>query len=177
MGFGDNWNNNIKNIESKQADGEKPQLYLVNSNQEIKTALKIAKENVSNKRIAILTLQDSLFIQLQNELNDDRQFKIIDAMSKSHALKYVKQNIYISKPSYVIGLQFDIVILIGCYSIYDKNASNTSFYRRRFLSDLYLGASRTKVGLYLIGNKDAPFIPDVIQKAVDNNIIELNKSN
>lgn len=177
MGFGDNWNNNIKNIESKQADGEKPQLYLVNSNQEIKTALKIAKENVSNKRIAILTLQDSLFIQLQNELNDDRQFKIIDAMSKSHALKYVKQNIYISKPSYVIGLQFDIVILIGCYSIYDKNASNTSFYRRRFLSDLYLGASRTKVGLYLIGNKDAPFIPDVIQKAVDNKIIELNKSN
>ncbi len=45
------------------------------------------------------------------------------------------------------------------------------------VSALYLGASRTKVGLYLIGNKDAPFIPGVIQKAVDNNIIELNKSN
>ncbi len=171
MGFGNNWNNNIKNIVSKQADGEKPSFYLMDTDKELEKAMQIAEQESSNKRVAILSLQDSLFLKIQDKVKNNRKYKVIDAMNKSHALKYVKQNIYISKPSYVIGLQFDVVILIGCYSIYEKNASNIAFYKRRFLSDLYLGASRTKFGLYLIGNKEAPSIPDVIQSAIEKKVI------
>ena len=171
LGFGGDWNNNIKNIDSKQGEGAVPILYECTAGKEIQSAMKIA-EKISNKRIAILTLQDSLFIQFQNEVVNNSKYKIIDAMEKSHALKYVRQNIYISKPSYVIGLQFDVVILVGCYSIYNQTVSNISFYKRRYLSDLYLGASRAKSSLYLIADAQAPSVPNVIQTALEKKCLQ-----
>lgn len=171
LGFGGDWNNNIKNIDSKQGEGVVPFLYECTSGKEIQSAMKIA-EKISNKRIAILTLQDSLFVQFQNEVVNNSKYKIIDAMGKSHALKYVRQNIYVSKPSYVIGLQFDVVILVGCYSIFNQSVSNISFYKRRYLSDLYLGASRAKSGLYLIADAQAPSVPNVIQTALEKKCLQ-----
>ena len=75
------------------------------------------------------------------------------------------------KPSYVIGLQFEIIILVGCYNIYSETAPNQSGYKRRFLNDLYLGSSRAKNDLYLFSNKGDISIPDVIKTALENNIL------
>ena len=64
-----------------------------------------------------------------------------------------------------------IIILVGCYSIYNENAPNQSGYKRRFLNDLYLGASRAKKDLYLYSNKEAIAIPDVIKTALDKKLL------
>ena len=87
-------------------------------------------------------------------------------------LKYSKKKILISEPNYVIGLQFDAVILCGCYSIYAKYEKNKSYYLRRFLSDLYLGASRAITDLILTRNITMADSLEFLEKAIEDNIIE-----
>ena len=116
-----------------------------------------------------------MFGLLVNETKNDTNFKIIDSSRVTHTLKYVRRNVFISKPSYVIGLQFEIIILVGCYSIYNEHSPNQSAYKRRFLNDLYLGASRAKRQLYLFSDKESMSIPDVIRTAIENRIIEQEK--
>lgn len=172
MDFHEEWNNNIKKTISKQ-QGIKPNLFICNDiEDEIETAMKKAEEFSKNNRVAILSLQDNLFHSLQKKISDKTDYKIVDSIKISHTLKYVKRNIFVSKPSYVIGLQFDIVILLGCYSTYKETDPNQSYYIRRFLSDLYLGASRAKTSLLLMSNKNAPSIPFVLQNAIEKKIID-----
>ena len=137
----------------------------------MKRAINKAKDLSGSSRVAILSLQDDLFALLVEETKSNDDYKIIDSAKVTHTLKHVRRNVFISKPSYVIGLQFEVIILVGCYSIYNENAPNQSGYKRRFLNDLYLGASRAKKDLYIFSNKKAVSIPDVIRTALDNKII------
>lgn len=172
LDFGEDWNNKIKTISSKQEDGAKPKFYYCeNKDDEIKQAIKKARELSGSSRVAILALQDDLFARLIEKVKDDHDFKIIDSSRVTHTLKHVRRNVFISKPSYVIGLQFEIIILIGCYSIYNETAPNQSGYKRRFLNDLYLGSSRAKNDLYLFSNKGSISIPDVIKTALENKLL------
>lgn len=176
LDFGDDWNNKIRNTSSNQEEGFLPKFYYYeNKKNEIRKAIELANELSGSCRVAILSLQDDLFEMLISETKDNTNFKIIDSSKITHTLKHVKRNVFVSKPSYVIGLQFDIVILVGCYSIYNDNAPNQSCYRRRFLNDLYLGASRAKKDLYLFSNKEAVSIPDVIKTALDKKVIKQEK--
>lgn len=173
MDFMDNWNNNIKKVISKQIDGIKPKFILCeNEESEINFAIKKAEELAGGMRVALLTLQDALFPKIIKKVENKNEFKIVDSLMITHTLKYVKRNIFISKPSYVIGLQFDAIILVGCYSIYKETQPNQSCYIRRFLSDLYLGSSRAKSMLFLVGNKTAPQIPSVLQNAINEKILD-----
>lgn len=167
MDFIENWNNNIKKTVSKQGNGTKPQLVLCEDEEsEIVFALKKAENLAGGMRVAVLTLQDNLFPKIKSSIRNKVDFKIVDSLTLTHSLKYVKRNIFVSKPAYVIGLQFDAIILVGCYSIFRESAPNQSYYIRRFLSDLYLGASRAKSTLVLVGNKKAPQLPSVLQNAL-----------
>ena len=171
--FGEDWNNKIKSVSSKQEDGILPKFYYCESKrEEVEQAVKLAKNLSGSTRVAILALQDDLFKILLEESEKNIDFKIIDSSSVTHTLKYVKRNVFISKPNYVIGLQFEVIILIGCYSIYNETSPNQSCYKRRFLNDLYLGASRAKKDLYLFSDKEAVSIPDVIKTAIDSQIIQ-----
>lgn len=170
MDLGHDWNNGIRGIKAyKLKSGIYPMLYTFNDkDDEIKNALRIAKEYSKNgKQTAVLSLQDNLFSILQEQTSDSNTFKKILSKKDIALLKYTKKKILISKPNYVIGLQFDAVILIGCYSIFNKHDSNQSYYQRIFLSDLYLGASRSKQDLILTNNKEMVEFPDFLQKAID----------
>ena len=172
LDFGEDWNNKIRTISSKQEDGTRPKFcYCENKNDEIKQAIKKAKALSGSSRVAILALQDDLFANLLEKTKDDNSFKIIDSSKVTHTLKHVRRNVFISKPSYVIGLQFEIIILVGCYNIYSETAPNQSGYKRRFLNDLYLGSSRAKNDLYLFSNKGDISIPDVIKTALENKLL------
>ena len=173
LDFGEDWNNKIKTISSKQEDGMLPVFYYCeNKNNEIDTAIDKAKNLSGSARVAILSLQDDLFDMLIKKTKTYDSFKLIDSSRVTHTLKYVKRNVFVSKPSYVIGLQFEIVILVGCYSIYGTTAPNQSCYKRRFLNDLYLGASRAKKALYLFSNKEAVSIPDVVETALESGLVK-----
>ena len=125
----------------------------------------------NNLQTIILSLQDDLFDMLQNEVKDNTRFNLILSKKDVALLKYTKKKILISEPNYVIGLQFDAVILIGCYSIYEKYENNKSYYQRRFLSDLYLGASRAKTDLILTKNNELADFPEFLESAIRNKVI------
>ncbi len=170
--FGKDWNNNIKNNSSKQEKGPIPS-YIVckDKENEVECAISKAIDLSGNCRVAILSLQDDIFSSLIKKVNNKQEFKIIESTNVTHTLKYAKRNIFVSKPSYVIGLQFDVVILIGCYSIFPMTSPNQSCYERKFLSDMYLGASRSRRMLFLYSNRKAPTIPHVITTALANGFI------
>ncbi len=174
---GHEWNNKISGLKSsKMKTGPLPCLYTFDSEkEEVKKAIQLAEE-FSNRgqQTIILSLQEDLFSILQKETTDTNKFKQILSKREVALLKYTKKKILISEPNYVIGLQFDVVILIGCYSIYNKYDNNKSYYQRRFLSDLYLGASRAKSNLILTRNQNMADFPEFLDNAINNKLIMQN---
>lgn len=175
MDLGHEWNNNIASLKDTKAKaGDVPQLYTYNSaTEEVSKAISLAdKFATEGKQTAILSLQDDLFRILQQQIKNNPKCREIRSKREVDLLKYTKKKILISQPNYVIGLQFDAVILIGCYSIYKKYEKNKSYYQRRFLSDLYLGASRAKKILILSRNNSLEDSFDFIDSAISNGCIE-----
>ena len=174
MELGHEWNNKISGLKAgKMKNGNLPILYTYNNKiDEVKYAIQTAEQLTnSGKQTIILSLQDDLFDMLQNEVKDNTRFNLILSKKDVALLKYTKKKILISEPNYVIGLQFDAVILIGCYSIYEKYENNKSYYQRRFLSDLYLGASRAKTDLILTKNNELADFPEFLESAIKNKLV------
>lgn len=170
MDFEDKWNNGMKKLKhNKIKNGEKPILYTYKDSEiEVKEALMLAKScSQTGKQTVILSLQDHLFDTLKKITTNKHEYHQILSKRDISLLKYTKKKIFISKPNYVIGLQFDVVVLIGCYTLFTKHEPHQSYYRRTFLSDLYLGASRAKNMLILTNNETMPDFPDFLQNAID----------
>ena len=175
MDLGHDWDNKISGLKaSRMKQGVLPKLYTLQSmDEEIKNAVSYAEElTKSGKQTIILSLQEDIFNGLKEKYQNNSKFEFILSKKDIALLKYSKKKILISEPNYVIGLQFDAVILCGCYSIYAKYEKNKSYYLRRFLSDLYLGASRAITDLILTRNITMADSLEFLEKAIEDNIIE-----
>lgn len=175
MDLENEWCNSISSLNvSKMKSGNMPQLFTYKTeSEEIAKALHLA-EKLSNEgcQTVILSLQEKHFKILLEQSKLNKKCHKILSRADVEILKYTKKKVLISQPNYVIGIQFDAVILVGCYSIYGKYDNNKSYYQRRFLSDLYLGASRAKKGLYLTRNLGMEDPTDCICSAVKNGLVE-----
>lgn len=175
MELGHEWDNKISGLkETQMKSGSLPKLYTYENEQnEVERCIKIAELYASSgKQTIILSLQEDLFLKLKKETENDIKFKQILSRKDIDLIRYTKRKILISESNYVIGLQFDVVILIGCYSIYDKYEKNKSYYQRRFLSDLYLGASRAKTDLILTNNKTMADFPQFLETALKKGLVK-----
>lgn len=175
MDLGHEWNNKISSLKAnKMKSGMLPKIYTYeNEIEEVKKSIDLAESFASKgKQTIILSLQDDLFLKLKKETQNDTRCKQILSRKDIDLIRYSKKKILISESNYVIGLQFDVVILIGCYSIYDKYEKNKSYYQRRFLSDLYLGASRAKLDLILTNNKNMVDFPEFLDSALKKELIK-----
>lgn len=175
MDLGHEWDNKISGLKSsKTSNGLLPKLYTYDSKEdEIKKSIAIADDFASKgKQTIILSLQEDLFELLKKNVGNNTRYSFIYSKRDVGLLKYSKKKVLISEPNYVIGLQFDIVILVGCYSIFEKYEKNKSYYLRRFLSDLYLGASRAKTDLILTRNKTMADSLEVLEKAIEQKLVE-----
>ena len=175
MDLGHDWDNKISGLKaSRMKQGVLPKLYTLQSiDEEIKNAVSYAEElTKSGKQTIILSLQEDIFNGLKEKYQNNSKLEFILSKKDIALLKYSKKKILISEPNYVIGLQFDAVILCGCYSIYAKYEKNKSYYLRRFLSDLYLGASRAITDLILTRNITMADSLEFLEKAIEDNIIE-----
>lgn len=178
MDLGHEWDNKISGLKSsKTSNGVLPRLYTYDSKEnEIKNAVAIADDFASKgKQTIILSLQEDLFELLKKNVENNVRYTFIYSKRDIGLLKYSKKRVLISEPNYVIGLQFDVVILVGCYSIFEKYEKNKSYYLRRFLSDLYLGASRAKGDLILTRNNTMADSLEVLEKAIEQKLVEEKK--
>lgn len=162
---------NLSLEEANGKHGDIPTLYY--SENEVECAIDNAKKfSGRNLSVAILALNDNLFDELlkATEVGNYAQFK---SKSDAGSFQYLrKKKIIISVPTYVIGLQFDVVILAGCArsSLGDDTQSS------RDLRDIYLGASRAKDYLLLIAKAEQNYsVPNFLQKALENKCLNMGE--
>lgn len=173
MGFKDYWNNRIQGTKAFRKRINEPVDYISfkNMSDVIKNTIEISENYTkSGQQVAILALNDISFTKLKEKENKSIYLKSVNSMKDTTALIYTKKKVVISRPNYIIGLQFDVVIIIGCGFDYETDNQSYIFYERQYLSDLYLAASRAKNKLILIGNKDEK-LPNVIQKAIEKGFV------
>jgi hypothetical protein len=176
FGLGTDWENNIRKTVSKKGSGALPEIYLLDSQQaELEFSMKKAKEFISNNlRVAILALDNDSYIALKEKYSQDICV-FVESKEDTIKLQYKKKRIVISQPYYVIGLQFDAVILTGCYIHFDEQDGNQMYNLRRFISDIYLGSSRASKKLIISSNTSIGSIPNFINNAVDKNcLVKIN---
>jgi hypothetical protein len=168
FGLGSDWENNINKTVSRKGNGSIPEIYLVDSqHDELEFVAKKAKEFTSNNlRVAILALDNNSYIALKEKSNLD-SCVFVESKEDTIKLQYKKKMTVISQPYYVIGLQFDAVILTGCYIHFDEHDRNQMYNLRRFISDIYLGSSRASKILMITSNTSVGSIPNFITSAVE----------
>lgn len=168
LGLSGGWNNNIQSITSRKDAGEKVAIKrFANSELEFDWVIRTANAlSSSGKRTAILIANRDEYskIKARGDLKGKADF--IESKNDTLRLMYAKRRIVISQPHHVIGLQFDAVILCSCSQTFNPHDAHQSYNSRRFVSDLYLGASRAKSKLCITSNDAIGYYPDFLLSAV-----------
>lgn len=104
-------------------------------------------------QVAVLCLNELLFEKIcaAGRVND--KFIAIKTREDLKELRYAKNKCVFSMPEFVAGLQFDTVFLIHANSAdYDENRGQGA--RRRYVSRVYLGASRAMHRVLVFSSKE-----------------------
>ena len=144
---------------SQQGEGEAPTLSVFANDVSLvdgvfAQAHKIARElEGGGSQVAVLCLSEPLFdkIRVAGRVRD--KFVAITTREDLKELRYAKSKCVFSMPEFVAGLQFDTVFLIHADSAdYDDILSQGA--RRRYVSRVYLGASRAARKIFVASSKE-----------------------
>ncbi len=156
---------------SRLPDGPVPKVKVVRDQvsifqEAISSAMALSKETArgATRRTAILCLNDERFVQYHRaaaaQFDDD--VIIITSRDDTDKLRYAGRRIVLSMPEYVAGLQFGAVVVVDANRDEVPDAKNNGYAVRRFLSELYLGASRAERHLLILASRDrggiSPFL-------------------
>lgn len=104
-------------------------------------------------QVAVLCLNEALFDRIRNAGRVNEKFVAITSREDLKELRYAKKKCVFSMPDFVAGLQFDTVFLIHTDSAdYDEGQGQGA--RRRYVSRVYLGASRAARRILLSSSKE-----------------------
>lgn len=173
MGFSSDWSNKIQTITSKKSGGQKPIVKFFDSFEgEVSHVISLAQQYATKGfRTAILVLNFEDYIKFKGDERLLNRADFIESKNDTLKLMYAKRRIVVSQPHYVIGLQFDVVLLTSCYLTHNIHDPNQSYNTRRFISDVYLGASRAKHILNISTVSSSMQIPEFLQSAIEKNIL------
>lgn len=145
--------------ESQQDNGETPTLTVYETDISLvdsvfDQATRMAREiDSGGSQVAVLCLNEPLFdkIRVAGRVRD--KFVAITTREDLKELRYAKSKCVFSMPEFVAGLQFHTVFLIHADSAdYDKDQGQGA--RRRYVSRVYLGASRAARRILLSSSKE-----------------------
>jgi hypothetical protein len=145
--------------ESQQDNGETPTLTVYQTDIALvdgvfEQAIRIARDiDGGGSQVAVLCLSETLFdkIRLAGRVQD--KFVPITTRDDLKELRYAKSKCVFSMPEFVAGLQFHTVFLIHADSAdYDKDQGQGT--RRRYVSRVYLGASRAARTILVSSSKE-----------------------
>ncbi|NSY33773.1 hypothetical protein DS891_09255 [Pseudoalteromonas sp. JC28] len=141
-------------LEANTTSGEKPTLTLYEEPKDLidsvfKIASRQARMNSGKKTVAILCSNFDLFDEYLNAGRVKKYYEPIESRDDVTKLGRLKGKCIFSMPEYVAGLQFDIVYLINLdrVEVDEENPSCGAY--RRFVSRVYLGASRAREELHI----------------------------
>ena len=145
--------------ESQQDDGETPTLTVYETDIKLidsifEQATRMARDiDGGGTQVAVLCLNETLFdkIRVAGRVRD--KFVPITTREDLKELRYAKSKCVFSMPEFVAGLQFHTVFLIHADSAdYDEDQGQGT--RRRYVSRVYLGASRAARKILLSSSKE-----------------------
>ncbi|KZX68946.1 hypothetical protein A3717_12095 [Alcanivorax sp. HI0013] len=164
--------------DSKLDSGEKPTLYSFPKNsvlidKVVGEAHRHARRIGSGKNVAVLCMNEELFSTYANAGRIAKKIVVIDSERSVKNLQYAGKRCVLSMPDFVAGLQFDVVYIIHIDKA-DMSDEESLGRKRRFLSRLYLGASRASKVLNLVTSRERGGQPEMLESAFQAGII--NKS-
>ncbi|WP_027912786.1 UvrD-helicase domain-containing protein [Pseudomonas sp. URIL14HWK12:I7] len=145
--------------ESQQDDGETPTLTVYDTDINLvdsifDQATRLGRDiDGGGSQVAVLCLNEALFdkIRVAGRVRD--KFVPITTREDLKELRYAKNKCVFSMPEFVAGLQFNTVFLIHADSAdYDEDQGHGT--RRRYVSRVYLGASRAARKILLSSSKE-----------------------
>ncbi|WP_110601517.1 UvrD-helicase domain-containing protein [Salinicola lusitanus] len=146
-------------VDSQQEDGETPTLIVYETDIKLvdsvfEQAARMAREiDGGGSQVAVLCLNEELFGKIRVAGRVREKFVPITSREDFKELRYAKKKCVFSMPEFVAGLQFHTVFLIHVNSAdYDEEQSQGS--RRRYVSRIYLGASRAACNIVLASSKE-----------------------
>ncbi|MBR7907652.1 UvrD-helicase domain-containing protein, partial [Burkholderia cenocepacia] len=145
--------------ESQQEDGETPTLTVYETDISLvdsvfEQATRLARDiDGGGSQVAVLCLNEALFDKIQLAGRVREKFVPITTREDLKELRYAKSKCVFSMPEFVAGLQFHTVFLIHADSAdYDEDQGQGT--RRRYVSRVYLGASRAARNILLSSSKE-----------------------
>jgi hypothetical protein len=139
---------NTYQFESKQKEGNTPVLKIYETNDDLikdvyDQASKMARElSRSANRVAILCLNEEMFDIYVKAGKIAKQHIPVSSREDVRQLRYARNKPIFSMPEYVAGLQFDTVFIIHADAVDFSMDSLSTGSQRRYISRIYLGASR-----------------------------------
>lgn len=151
---------NIYQFESKQQEGVSPILKIYETNDDLvkdiySQASKMARElSKSGDRVAILCLNEEMFDIYVKAGKLAKEHISIVSREDFRQLRYARNKPIFSMPEYVAGLQFNSVFIIHADAVDFSMDSLSTGSQRRYISRLYLGASRAISKLMFSSSKE-----------------------
>lgn len=158
-------------LENKNEQGDIPELRIYENNQMLVDKVFGEADRLAakspHKNVAVLCVNTELFDSYSNNLGRIKG-KFIKLSSRDDLLKTQRgrHKCIFSMPDYVAGLQFDIVYLIHLdKNELDEDNSHSGEYRR-FIAQVYLGASRAKEKLIIASSKERRGAAQLLNSAI-----------
>ena len=107
-------------------------------------------------------MNDTLFEKYSKAGRVRDKIVVIESQSDVKEIQYARKRCVFSMPEYVAGLQFDLVYVVHVDKA-ELGEEDTFGAKRRFLSKLYLGASRASKELVLASSKERGGANDVLE--------------
>lgn len=146
-------------VESHQAGGDTPTLTVYDTDIKLVDSVfmeanRFARDiNGGGRQVAVLCLNESMFDKIRVAGRVQDKFVAITTREDLKELRYAKNKCVFSMPEFVAGLQFHTVFLIHADSAdYDEDQGQGA--RRRYVSRVYLGASRASRRIMISSSKE-----------------------
>lgn len=157
---------------SKQAAGEKPVIQSYDSSTQLvdqvfDQAVGVARQ-IGGRRVAVLCLNDDLFDTYRKAGRLAGKFVPVTSREELKELQYAKARCVFSMPEYVAGLQFDAVFLIHADQTDLSNEYLSQGARRRYVSRVYLGASRAQTRLVIATSRERGGTSEILKGPLHN---------
>lgn len=165
-------------LGSMNEGGERPILVQARRSNDIYTcvfprARKAAISLQKGKRVAVLCASEALFKRYAEAGEYRDYFLAITDREQISSLRHAGKRFVFSMPDFVSGIQFDTVFLIEANDGEVENGPYSTGALRRFVSTLYLGASRAEKVLEIYSSEDRGGPSRVLRHAVNNGALDV----
>jgi len=156
---------------SKTKNGEKPFALQLKDTRAIfdyvfPRAKELQKNLDKDQRVAVLCVSNSMFSTYAGAGKYSDDFVVISSRDDLARIKSRQRKFIFSAPEYVAGLQFDTVLLIEVNENEVPEGPYSASAARKFVSTLYLGASRAERALEIYCSREGGGLSSVFEHAV-----------